>query len=54
MAPAAGGIAGDVDATFPHQLGLHQRDGQLLLAGLIRRILCQVLRVEAKRFFTVQ
>jgi hypothetical protein len=28
--PAAGGVAGDVDADFHHQLGFHQRDVQRL------------------------
>lgn len=30
VAPPAGGVAGDVDADFHHQLGLHQRDVQRL------------------------
>ncbi|MEU3445393.1 hypothetical protein ABZ755_34260 [Streptomyces griseoincarnatus] len=29
----AGGVAGDVDADFHHQLGFHQRDDQMLLAA---------------------
>lgn len=33
MSPPAGGVAGDVDADFHHQLGFHQRDVELLLAA---------------------
>jgi hypothetical protein len=33
VAPPAGGVAGDVDADFHHQLGFHQRDDQFLLAA---------------------
>jgi hypothetical protein len=33
MAPPAGGIAGDVDADFHHQVGFHQRDAQRLPAA---------------------
>ncbi|WP_333738980.1 hypothetical protein, partial [Streptomyces sp. IBSBF 2806] len=36
MPPPAGGVAGDVDADFHHQLGFHQRDVQLFLAAGIR------------------
>ncbi len=34
VAPPAGGIAGDIDAYFHHQLGFHQRDVQRLPAAL--------------------
>ncbi len=33
MAPPAGGVTGDVDAHFHHQLGFHQRDDQFFLAA---------------------
>lgn len=33
MSPSAGGVMGDVDADFRHQLRFHQRDVQLFLAA---------------------
>lgn len=33
MSPASGGVAGDVDADFHHQLGFHQRDDKFFLAA---------------------
>lgn len=33
VAPPAGGIPGDVDADFHHQIGFHQRDDQLFRAA---------------------